>query len=57
MTLKELILTLEKNEIAYEEAKDDYNPNDEMLSYLDGRIRESEIIRIELEKLLSNEGT
>jgi len=51
-SLRKLVAQLEKNENDYEEAKDDYDLGDEMISYLNGRIAESRVIRIELEKLL-----
>ena len=50
--LQEIIQKLAKNEKQYEEAKSDYNIDDSMISYLNGRISESQVTRIELEKLL-----
>lgn len=56
-SVRNLLKRLEKNEMAYQESKEDFDIGDSMRSYLDGRIRESEIIRIELEKILSEAKT
>jgi len=51
-SIRELVKQLERNETQYKGAKDDYELSDAFRSFLDGRIRESEIIRIELERIL-----
>jgi hypothetical protein len=51
-TLRKLIENLHKNEKAYTESKEDYEITDTTRFFINGRIRESEIIRIELEKVL-----
>jgi len=49
--LRKLWQELKKNEKEYEESKDDYDLSDSMQSYLNGRISESQVIRIQLEKI------
>jgi len=50
--LQEIIEELAKNEKQYEEVKSDYHIDNLMICHLTGRISESRVIRIELEKLL-----
>lgn len=51
-SLRKLLKQLEKNENQYITARDHESTDSYTKQYLDGRRRESEIIRIELEKLL-----
>lgn len=51
-SLRKLLANWKANEKSYSMAKEDYGISDLTRSFFDGRIRESEIVRIELEKML-----